>query len=346
MANFTTARLPLSSATPSATPERAAGQSRIVALDFTKGFLVLLMVLYHWLNYFISTEGSFYKYLRFLTPSFIFVTGFLVSHVYLRKYDIFDSRLPFRLFERGWKLVAIFAGLNLLIATAGSQPGIAWREWMLFLVGSSSGRRAAFSVLLPIGYVLLCSAGLVFLTRWDRKAPHFVAAALLASIPLLGIVGIANSFLELITIGFLGVSLGHFSLDWTRKLAASPWPLLIAYGGYLTAITLWNEIFALQVVGVCLTLTLIFLVGGQVRGPGGLGAPVVLLGRYSLYAYIVHIMILQVLRAMARQMDAATLTTALALPCAALLTLLSVATLERARARLPFVNRLYGAVFA
>lgn len=345
MANSTAASLPLPSA-PNAAPDRAAGQKRIVALDFTKGFLVLLMVLYHWLNYFISTEGSYYKYLRFLTPSFIFVTGFLVSHVYLRKYDIFDSRLPFRLFERGLKLVAIFAGLNLLIAAAGSQAGISWREWMLFLVGSGTGHRAAFSVLLPIGYVLLCSAALVFLTRWHRKAPHVVAAALLASVPLLGIVGIANSFLELMTIGFLGVSLGHFSLDWTRRLSTRPWPLLVAYAGYLAAITLWNEIFALQVVGVCLTLTLLFLVGGFERGPGGLWEPVVLLGRYSLYAYIVHIMILQVLRAMARSIEGATLTAALALPAAALLTLLSVATLERWRARLPLVNRLYGAVFA
>src|SRR6184192_3526731 len=53
------------------------------ALDFTKGMLVLLMVLYHWLNYFVASEGDFYRYLRFVTPSFIFITGFLISNVYL-----------------------------------------------------------------------------------------------------------------------------------------------------------------------------------------------------------------------------------------------------------------------
>src|SRR5690349_11729639 len=49
------------------------------ALDFTKGVLVLLMVLYHWINYFVTREGDLYRYLRFITPSFIFITGFLIA---------------------------------------------------------------------------------------------------------------------------------------------------------------------------------------------------------------------------------------------------------------------------
>src|SRR4051812_8978697 len=62
------------------TPQKS---KRVPALDFTKGALVLIMVLYHWMNYFIRADGDVYKYLRFLTPSFIFITGFLVSQVYL-----------------------------------------------------------------------------------------------------------------------------------------------------------------------------------------------------------------------------------------------------------------------
>ena len=52
---------------------------RIPALDFTKGTLVLIMVLYHWVNYFIGNQWGYYRYLRFLTPSFIFITGFMGS---------------------------------------------------------------------------------------------------------------------------------------------------------------------------------------------------------------------------------------------------------------------------
>ena len=58
-------------------------RGRISALDFTKGALVLVMVLYHWLNYFVGPQGDFYRYLSFLPPSFICITGFLISHVYL-----------------------------------------------------------------------------------------------------------------------------------------------------------------------------------------------------------------------------------------------------------------------
>src|SRR5882724_12530804 len=87
---------------------------RIPALDFTKGTLVLLMVLYHWINYFIGQEVTYYyKYLRFLTPSFIFIAGFMISNVYLSKYAAADPRLSKRLFTRGLKLFAIFLSLNL-----------------------------------------------------------------------------------------------------------------------------------------------------------------------------------------------------------------------------------------
>src|SRR5271168_2859500 len=86
---------------------------RISALDFTKGALVLIMVLYHWINYFIGPQWEYYEYLRFLTPSFIFITGFMISNVYLSKYSAADSRLSKRLFTRGLKLMAVFLALNL-----------------------------------------------------------------------------------------------------------------------------------------------------------------------------------------------------------------------------------------
>src|SRR5437016_9893125 len=85
---------------------------RISALDFTKGTLVLLMVLYHWINYFIGPQWKYYQYLRFLTPSFIFITGFMISNVYLSKYETAGPRLSKRLFTRGLKLMAIFLALN------------------------------------------------------------------------------------------------------------------------------------------------------------------------------------------------------------------------------------------
>src|SRR5258705_8503947 len=93
----------------------ASKSHRIPALDFTKGALVLFMVLYHWLNYFIAPQGDFYRYIRFVTPSFIFVAGFLISNVYFSKYDIFDLKLPARLMQRGLKILGVFILLNVAI---------------------------------------------------------------------------------------------------------------------------------------------------------------------------------------------------------------------------------------
>src|SRR4051794_18609125 len=73
---------------------KAGKAKRIDALDFTKGILVLIMVLYHWLNYFVTGHDWIYKYLRFLPISFVFISGFLISQVYLSKYKRADLTIP------------------------------------------------------------------------------------------------------------------------------------------------------------------------------------------------------------------------------------------------------------
>src|SRR5437762_3854828 len=140
-------------------------RKRIVALDFTKGVLVLFMVLYHWLNYFVTPIGTFYNYLRFLTPSFIFISGFLVTNVALAKYSHEHRRLGWRLLERGGKLLILFTLLNiasgwLLSGTGPGQVGTA-RDVGAFLRNAKevyltgNGKGAAFQILVPISYVLI-----------------------------------------------------------------------------------------------------------------------------------------------------------------------------------------------
>src|SRR5215475_10691908 len=140
---------------------RPAAPQRISALDFTKGALVLIMVLYHWINYFIGPQWEYYFYLRFLTPSFIFITGFMVSNVYLSKYDPADRRLPRRLLTRGIKLLAIFVALNVarifivpLLSTGVVAANLfgARNIFIIFVSGNLSvvsGKLVSFSILVP-----------------------------------------------------------------------------------------------------------------------------------------------------------------------------------------------------
>src|SRR5688572_15112722 len=61
--------------------------ARDCALDIVKGLLVVLMALYHGINY-TAHLGLAFKWLGFLPPAFIFITGLLLSIVYTRKYDL------------------------------------------------------------------------------------------------------------------------------------------------------------------------------------------------------------------------------------------------------------------
>jgi peptidoglycan/LPS O-acetylase OafA/YrhL len=321
--------------------------ARIPALDFTKGALVLIMVLYHWLNYFVSTGGFGYRYLRFLTPSFIFITGFFVSHIYLAKYDAVDTRLPKRLLERGLKLIAIFVGLNLMIGfVLSGSPGELLTNRSIYLTGNAIEGRAAFSVLLPIAYLLILSAGLVLFSRLHRKVFYAACLGTLLLVLISSTFGFKNAYVELVSIGLVGVAAGYLPIEKVRSIGRHPYALLMVYVVYLGAITLWNEIFAIQIVGVCLSVTLMFVLGDMNRTPGRLRRATIVLGQYSLLGYIAQIVVLQMLRRGLHHMRPAATSAAVALVAGIALTYLIVQAIDVGRKRLAFVNKLYSAVFA
>src|SRR5215831_3873530 len=138
--------------------------ARMPALDFTKGALVLIMVLYHWINYFYGVHDN--RYLRFLTPSFIFISGFIISNVYFTKYGIADPHLPKRLIHRGLKIIGVFLLLNLsrdFIGPGRTQNlALSTEDWIrsmvdVYVLGSGVGggqtKAVAFFILVPISYL-------------------------------------------------------------------------------------------------------------------------------------------------------------------------------------------------
>jgi len=333
--------------------------SRIAALDFTKGALVLFMVLYHWLNYFVAPEGDMYRYLRFLTPSFIFITGFLISNVYLARYQIADRRVPVRLMQRGLKLLAVFVCLNVAIGLlfADSYNGriLFWQLSLRNLVAiymtgnvwvAENAKAAAFYILIPISYLLLLSALLLRASRFYRYTFHIVCVLFLLAIVILNLNGLKSPNLELLTIGLLGVVSGHASIEQINNCVSRPVALLLAYLCYVGAITLWNVTYPLQLVGVYLSLMLIYLLGASGSEPGRMRRHVILLGKYSLFGYIATIAILQVLHRSLRHTNSGALALGLTFVAAFALTMASVEVIDRVRARTMAVDRLYRAVFA
>jgi hypothetical protein len=342
---------------PSVAPgnERSQQAGRISALDFTKGALVLIMVLYHWLNYFVGVGRPFYRYLSFLPPSFICIAGFLISHVYLSKYVITDARLPRRLLIRGLKIVAIFVLLNLAIGLMmhGARGGRTFLEIMspsslfsIFVSGSMrAGRVVSFYVLVPIGYLLILSAGLLIVCRYYKHIFHVATAAALLGTLIVNLLGQRSPNLELVSIGLLGIIIGYVPIDRINSLLKRPYAVVLAYLLYVAVITLWNVPYPLQVVGVLLTLVLLYWLGTVSGQAGRMQRWIIMLGKYSLFGYIAQIAILQFLR---RSLPGGLAEPALVLSLlvAVGLTVISVEAVDCARAKVPMVNRLYGAVFS
>jgi len=323
--------------------------NRIPALDFTKGALVLIMVLYHWMNYFVMADGSVYKYLRFLTPSFIFITGFLISQVYLSKYQASRSHVPGRLLVRGFKLLAIVLCLNLVLSTV-HLDGLRTRmgNWSLgdTLAAYFTGMApVAFSVLVPIAYLLILSAGLLLISLRYKDIFHFACAVFVGCALLLELKGFRAGYLQVFSIGMLGISVGYIPINRINSLLKHPLAIFIAYLGYLSAITFWDDVYPLQAVGVCLSLAVIYWIGRETAETNQIGNVVVLLGHYSLFAYIAQIVILQFLRRSLSPLGNSIVVVGPAFLAGAALTILSVAILDRARPRMAGLNRVYIAVF-
>jgi peptidoglycan/LPS O-acetylase OafA/YrhL len=329
--------------------------ARIWALDFIKGALVLIMVLYHWLNYFIGPEGSYYRYLTFLPPSFICITGFLISRVYLSKYRITDPRLPRRLAIRSLKLFAIFIVLNLAVEMIAPKVYTGKRSfavisptalWSVYVSGNmKSGRLVAFDVLVPICYLLFFSACLLVVCRYFKPAFHAATIVALLGVLALRLSGQLSENFELFSIGLLGISIGYIPIEKVNSVSQRRHAVVLLYLLYVAAITVWNAPFPLQVLGVLLTLMLLYMVGTAVRENGRAPRVLALLGRYSLFGYIAQIAILQIMRrAWHAELTAWSLMSSFLIAMS--LTILSVEAVDRARSKLPMADRIYGAVFS
>ncbi len=353
------------------TVHQGVAPNRIPAFDFTKGVLVLFMVFYHWLNYYYAPYGLIYKYLRFLTPSFIFITGFLISHVHFSKYGIGSVKLSKRLFARGVKLLATFIALNLIISLVmpssfirGLFAGhsIASNLDSVFLtarISNTEGDKAAsFGILVPISYLLMITALLSPVCRKFRYTFHVACAILLIVMVILSLYGIQSANVELVAIGLFGVILGYASADRIQTIVNRPWVIVTAYCTYLVAITIWDVSPYVQMIGACLTTALIYWIGVKTEGPSRLRGLILLLGRYSLFGYIsqiailrlqmvaIRIVVLRLMQAGARISPPGYAMIGATLVSAVILTVLSVEVVDRFRRKSSIFDGCYRAIFA
>lgn len=334
-------------------PTQPAQADRIVALDFVKGVLILLMIVYHWGNYFIADVPGFYEVLRFLTPSFILITGAVIGLVYATRYASDHSRAALRLGWRGLKLLVIFTALNLVLGllefsrVRGGNSGVGnlWTDWFAVYVSGNSSR-ASFRVLLPISYLLLLSGAYLFLANNQKR---WVAGGVL----LLGLIlqwaefsDWTSANLALLSFGFLGLATEMIGLERISRASAHLPVLILGYMFSVAAMLLVGPIYTVQVLETAFALLLIYGIGRRVSMENGVVKHLVLLGRYSLFAYVFQIAILQFLAALAKHLPAHPGFPPVFLLAGIILTMLLVLSADRLRRASAFSDAVYRAVFA
>ncbi|WP_109484798.1 acyltransferase family protein [Occallatibacter savannae] len=329
-------------------------QNRIAALDFTKGALVLFMVLYHWVNYFIGLEWPYYPYLRFLSPSFIFITGFMVSSVYLSRQRVESFDITKRLVTRGLKILLIFVLLNVgrILALPVLSPGSsAFRQVdeqsivAAFLTGNFTTKIVSFSILVPIGYLLVFSGLLIPLFRRFRWTSYVVFALFFLAASGLELMELPSMNLEILSIGMMGVVMGAIPMEKINKAVSHWFAIGIAYALYTVAITRYGVPFLLQIAGTFLTLIVLYAIGLFSSEKSRVRGTIDLLGKYSLFGYIFQIVILQLLAALFRHRGPDAYVLAGTFFGAFVLTIAGVEVLDRARHAAAGIDRAYKLVF-
>lgn len=272
--------------------------TRIDALDWTKGSLIICMVIYHAINYSAFRAMSF-QYLAFLPLSFILITGFLVGQIYAIRYDLGTWKPYARLSIRGTKLFLLFAGLNAgfyVISKGGFYQG--WSEFMarsggIFLSGK--GRSAIFEVLLPIAYFLLLAPLLLWLRFWKCGLVAVMAGALFFICTALEWNGRSFQNLGLFSAGVIGAALGLVRMEGIDKVAAQWLPVLLPYVLYRLCSRCFGEIYPVQVFGATASVFVLYSCALHLDCGSWFGRQIVILGRYSLLGYLAQIAILQAL---------------------------------------------------
>lgn len=275
-------------------------------IDFTKGFLVITMVAYHTLNYFLAGYHTLYAYVGYVTQAFIFYSGFMCGTIYFRKFLDNKTAIYQRLIIRGLKLIVLFFILNVFIHAILQKNfndqdmglGLLFNNlFSVFVTGSE--RIGRFTILLPIGYVLVISPLLINLHRFK----YLFFFSLFAGILIITLFKISLFFnLVCLVTGIAGVFSGliyneKFIALNTRPLRYALIALLLLF--LFVFIPFYSDpraYFAAYFLYIIVIIYNLHLLGGYLKPSGFMTKHILKFGQYSLYLYLAQIFILQILK--------------------------------------------------
>jgi peptidoglycan/LPS O-acetylase OafA/YrhL len=328
------------------------GRGRIAALDMTKGVLVVLMVVYHSLNY--STDYTLgFKFVPFLPPSFIVITGFLLSHLNSRSGGAADPKSHGRFLLRGLRLLGLFTLLNVVTQLVGGgkfgreSQGVAYffDHWFEVYV-TGDGGYASFLILLPIAYLLLLAPMMISVDRRSRFLMPALAFLLAVVCVVLGRNNEVPVNLALLNAGLVGFCLGRISTRHLLRMKRYWFVAVAAYAGFLgLSRIVWQMAFS-QLLDACLALVAIFSVCDAASENSFTSRRLIILGKYSLVSYIFQLAVLQLLARFLGRLAPFSVAFLVQMGLVLLLLVLTAEAVHYARRKIWLVDCSYKALFA
>jgi peptidoglycan/LPS O-acetylase OafA/YrhL len=267
-------------------------------LDFLKGVLVIVMVLYHAMNVYADAGPGAYSYIRFVSGSFVFVSGYFLPAFYGERFSQAPWGTSKRLLQRGFKLVLLFTLLNGLILLSGvgnphKQTTIAGDYWAhaAAIYGIGAPGAAAFQILLPIAYVLLLAPLFLGLSKYR----HGLIAGGFASALAWSLADIESINLGMGVVGIIGLFLGMAASSLERLFGIpGKTALLAGIAATMALMEFFDRNALTYAVGVTLMVMLLYALARRLALQDRASAVAILLGKYSLLGYIGQIVLLQV----------------------------------------------------
>jgi hypothetical protein len=278
--------------------------------DLVRAFFVVSMVLTHTFEMFYLPDYN-RNYTFFVTVGFVFLSGLTNSARYTRRVHAEPFESLEKLSRRALKLVVLFIVCNIIILTIlparfyemARLSTLRLAESALFGLNQSA---FGFDILVPIAVTtFLCWFFLRARSRWSLLY-GLCFLALLLPMETLPIDSVNSFGVKLVLIGLIGSSLGQFlsELDWdvflrvlgkirtmviTGVAIILYYLLLAEFTVKGAAIVYFIHVIPTIVIGLFVYLASMNM---GLLGHGLIKLPVSLLSRHMLFAYLFHILVI------------------------------------------------------
>ena len=276
---------------------KSSSSVRDATLDFVKGALVVVMVIYHAMNIFSTASPDAYAYIRFVSGSFILMAGYVVARFHRLAFAKDRGVTSRRLVVRGIKLLLLFTVLNVLINIAGvgnpdkAQGGIlhyASRAFEVYVLGKPG--YASFQILLPISYLLIAAPVFLALGEYSVAVLGLSLVGAFVSSRL----GIGSVNLEFALVGAAGFACGLLANPVLESFVIRrAWMSVACLAAWVALMGHLSDNLAIQTIGTMVILKLLYDFGRSFRVDSVFADILVVLGQYSLVCYIGQIVLMQ-----------------------------------------------------